>query len=334
MNGPAVSILRAAGLANVLQRSNAAPLTQFHVRCGCRGATIPLSGAVAIDRATFDSELVHAAVAASAEFLPATLATVQRNMPIGDVRQVSLSSAGCGTAVASGRVVIVADGLGHPSLKQWPQFACNIAADSRIGLSLSVKALPDSYEAGVITMAISHAGYCGIVRTHGGSGNLAAAIDAAALRCRSPEDVVAQILTDARLAQPDFSGETRWLGTLPLTRRSDSLSAERIVLLGDAAGYVEPFTGEGIGWAMQSAISAAPMIVRNLEFWNVRAMHDWDISRRRQLARSQTVCRLMASALRKPRAVRLALAALAFAPGLAWPFVRHYFEPSPSMRVA
>ncbi|MFM7035246.1 MAG: hypothetical protein ACKOYJ_08710 [Planctomycetia bacterium] len=39
--------------------------------------------------------------------------------------------------------------------------------------------------------------------------------------------------------------------TPPLTRRAPLVdTADRLLRVGDAAGYVEPFTGKGIGWAM------------------------------------------------------------------------------------
>ena len=37
------------------------------------------------------------------------------------------------------------------------------------------------------------------------------------------------------------------------------------MLLGDAAGYVEPFTGEGMTWAMVSAVSIAPLAKKSLD---------------------------------------------------------------------
>ena len=33
----------------------------------------------------------------------------------------------------------------------------------------------------------------------------------------------------------------------------------RLLLLGDAAGYVEPFTGEGMAWGLTAATLAAPL---------------------------------------------------------------------------
>ena len=44
--------------------------------------------------------------------------------------------------------------------------------------------------------------------------------------------------------------DVQWHGTPGLTRRTRPLARDRLFYLGDAAGYVEPFTGEGIAWAL------------------------------------------------------------------------------------
>ena len=46
------------------------------------------------------------------------------------------------------------------------------------------------------------------------------------------------------------------LVTGPL-RRARVAGRGRLIAVGDAAGYVEPFTGEGITWALQTGIAAA-----------------------------------------------------------------------------
>src|ERR1700690_1055166 len=100
-------------------------------------------------------------------------------------------------------------------------------------------------------MAISRFGYVGLVRTMDGRGNLAAAIDLSAMKSASePEQMIRLILEDAGLSPPKFSRFDTWRGTIPLTRQTNRLSTHRVLLLGDAAGYAEPFTGEGIGWAL------------------------------------------------------------------------------------
>ncbi len=102
-----------------------------------------------------------------------------------------------------------------------------------------------------------------------GRGNLAAAIDLSALKSAAdPAQVVHSILEDAGLPPPTFSRCDAWRGTIPLMRQTNRLSSHRVLLLGDAAGYAEPFTGEGIGWALSSAIAVTPVVTSNLERWN------------------------------------------------------------------
>ena len=328
LNRRAVLLLQAVGLESVLNASHGIPLTQLTMQAGRRRASVPLTGGMAIDRSAFDFELVNAAACAGAKFLPATKAIVEQvsshESRSSDVRRVLLSSHGHRNAFATARVVVAADGLGHPSLKRLPEFACRVAEGARVGLSLAIDQMPASYRAGVVYMAISRFGYVGLVRTRGDRGNLAAAIDSSALRSMAnPVNAVSAILSDAGFALPDLTTSERWHGTLPLTRHSNRLSAERILLLGDAAGYVEPFTGEGISWALASAAMAAPWIVRNLDHWDARSIGDWENSQRRQMLRGQIMCRLLAGLTRKPLAVRMALAALAVVPSSARSIVQH-----------
>ena len=53
------------------------------------------------------------------------------------------------------------------------------------------------------------------------------------------------------------------------------------MLLGDAAGYSEPFTGEGIGWALASAVTAVPVAINNLRRWDSHAVRQWEANQRR-----------------------------------------------------
>ncbi len=50
---------------------------------------------------------------------------------------------------------------------------------------------------------------------------------------------------------------------LPLATSIRTISRERCILLGDAAGLVDPFTGEGIGFAMASAETAARVLLNS-----------------------------------------------------------------------
>jgi flavin-dependent dehydrogenase len=108
-----------------------------------------------------------------------------------------------------------------------------------------------------------------------------------------------------------------WHGTVPLTRRPRRLAAERLFLLGDAAGYVEPFTGEGMGWALTSALALAPMALRAIEGWRPSLEASWASRHRELVGRRQLPCRVLAWLLRHPGPSRLALEVAARVPALA-----------------
>jgi flavin-dependent dehydrogenase len=110
-----------------------------------------------------------------------------------------------------------------------------------------------------------------------------------------------------------------WKGTPHLTRRPARLGGERLLTLGDAAGYVEPFTGEGIAWAIASALLAAPLALEGVRCWNPALVRRWESAHRKGVARRQAVCRLTAAVLRRPALTGVAVRALAMLPALARP---------------
>ena len=65
-----------------------------------------------------------------------------------------------------------------------------------------------------------------------------------------------------------------WKGTPELTRRPVRLGAERLFAVGDAGGYVEPFTGEGVLWALSGARALAPLVARVAERWDPGLLDD------------------------------------------------------------
>ena len=308
LNGRALSAIKSIGLERVLDDSHAAPITRLIVQARRRSAEVNLPGGLAVNRSQFDAALVDAAIDAGAKFLPATKATVVPQIESSEFRQVTLTRNGDQSQSATARIIVAADGLGHPSLKALPEFACRVANGARIGLSLIVEEMPPSYRAGAIYMAVSRIGYVGMVRTMDGRGNLAAAIDPCAMKsAEHPSQLVRLILEEVGLPSPPFSGRDGWRGTIPLMRKTNRLSSHRVLLLGDAAGYAEPFTGEGIGWAISSALSTTPVVISNLERWDETSVDEWEIAQQRQTLRGQLICRALAQLLRRPTVVRLRL---------------------------
>jgi flavin-dependent dehydrogenase len=92
--------------------------------------------------------------------------------------------------------------------------------------------------------------------------------------CRfSPTAAVISMVLDARRTQnplllarrffPDLP-EQNWLRMNPITRAPARMDAGRVWLMGDSARVVEPFTGEGIYFALKTAILAAESAVSGL----------------------------------------------------------------------
>jgi flavin-dependent dehydrogenase len=100
-------------------------------------------------------------------------------------------------------------------------------------------------------------------------------------------------------------------------------AGERWFLIGDAAGYIEPFTGQGMAWALRSARALAPLALRAIERWEPEMAREWTSLYHRQVGRSHWLCRGLAAGLRHPPLVRVGADVLRRLPALAGPFVTH-----------
>ena len=116
----------------------------------------------------------------------------------------------------------------------------------------------------------------------------------------SPGSAASWVLAQAGLPAIEELGSTRWEGTAALTRRTRPIAADRLFLLGDATGYVEPFTGEGIAWALASGRAIAPLAFRAIERWNPHLCDEWDTLHRRLVRNRQLVCRGVMAMLHRP----------------------------------
>ena len=244
------------------------------------------------------------------------------------------------SARARARMVVVADGLGRTSLKRHRAFAPQVAAASRMGLGATLSASASELEPGRILMSVARDGYVGMVQLPGDELNLAAAVDPNLVRQQGPSESVRAILLQAGAKPPAGLETAEWRGTGLLTRQSPRTSARRLLVLGDAAGYVEPFTGEGMTWGMLSAVLAAPLLADWLsgdsarngdgaaarrEFF-ARLSRAWSRLHRTHIAHRQRDCRILARLLRSSTGVRLAMALISHAPRVATPLIRHYWN--------
>jgi menaquinone-9 beta-reductase len=160
------------------------------------------------------------------------------------------------------------------------------------------------------------------VRIEEGQVHVGAALDPQFIRqCGSPGRSVVSVLEDAGVPVGGAFDSLDWLGTLPLTRRTSRPVGRRVLLVGDAAGYIEPFTGEGMAWALATASAATPFLQRGLRAWGEPLEREWIATCDTLTGRQRRSCRMIARALRAPWAVRTAIGALGYWPWLAHPVV-------------
>jgi menaquinone-9 beta-reductase len=329
LSARALGMLARVGLADLPGRCGAVALRQVRLAApGCRAA-VPVPEGAALSRQALDAALVEAAVLAGASFLPATRAARVERSPEG--RRLLLRRGECQAGV-SARLVLLAPGLGGVPPGE-PGLRLRTARAARVGAGVIVDEAPAFYGPGTIFMACGGGGYLGLVRLEDGRLDLAAAFDVAWLRRAGGPGRAAAALLD-EVGWPAVPGLTdaAWRGTPRLTRRLVSPAAERLFVLGDAAGYVEPFTGEGMAWALASAAALAPLADRAVRGWSAALAGEWCRLYRRTVVRRQAACRVAAELLRHPTLVRAALRLLAAAPGLAAPLVRHLNAPARAER--
>jgi menaquinone-9 beta-reductase len=327
LNGRALSALADAGLGDLPARLGAVPVTAFRLAAGGREAELRLDRGVSLSREAFDAALIRHAIECGADFLPATRATnVAR--PSGEARWLHLAGQSGEREVAA-RVVLAADGLGGSLLAEGPPTRSR--PGSRIGAGVVVDFATPFYAPGTIYMAAGTSGYVGLVRLESGALDIACAIDPGAVRsAHGPGVVAARILEEAAWPAPANLADAGWRGTAPLTRQARRVAGHRLFGLGDATGYVEPFTGEGMAWAMSSAVALAPIARAAAQAWRPELAHLWRQTHRSLVTRRQRVCRIAAEVLRRPWLAALAVRCLARLPMLGWPMVQHLNAPAVS----
>jgi flavin-dependent dehydrogenase len=327
LNQRSLDTLASVGLASLIERVGAVPLGSLRLAArGCQ-ASVALPGGVSLSRERFDAALIDAAVGAGAAFLPGTAARL--GPLVGDGRAVSLRAGGRQTDVRA-RLVLAADGLGGTLLGRGGERP-DVWRGSRVGSGAVAAEGPAFYGPGVVHMACGRAGYLGLVRLEDGRLDLAAAFAPSSLReAGGPARAAARLLEEVGWPAVPGIEALAWRGTPRLTRRPRRVAGPRLFLLGDAAGYVEPFTGEGMAWALASAAAVAPLAVAASRAWSPGAEGRWEQTHRAVVRRRQLACRAAALVLRRPWLTRACIALLARAPALAGPFVRRLNAAGPA----
>lgn len=164
-------------------------------------------------------------------------------------------------------------------------------------------------------------GYCGVTPVDANTVNACAMVRADV--ARTLEEVLAReprLSERSRNWQPLFPPVT----TSPLYFREPETESDGMMLAGDAAGFIDPFAGDGISLALQSGTLAAQSLAPFLEAKHPleRALHEYRAAYRKRFIPAFRNAARLRSALSAPKWVRTAALALAEMPGVGKILVR------------
>jgi len=315
LNRSALQSLDAMGLSRITRSNGVYPLTALRLFAASKPLDIQLPSGVSMSRTAFDAALIRQAILAGGAFIPEAMASLQPHQPASNNRQVLLQ-VGTDTAQVSGQIVLVADGLGGRAL-QGTLIKESVDVNSRIGAGATVTTAPDFYRPGTIFMAQIRGGYVGMVRLEDEQLAIAAALDPSLIRSHHGlGSTVKHILAQAGLPPITSLDSLAWRGTAALTRHRSPLGTHRVFVLGDAAGYVEPFTGEGIAWALGSARAVIPLAHRGIDNWRPSLVTQWTHQHRALIGQRQKACRVIRWVLHRNTLTQAAITGLRISPVL------------------
>ncbi|MGE0541587.1 MAG: NAD(P)/FAD-dependent oxidoreductase [Dehalococcoidia bacterium] len=318
MSPGVVRQLHRLGVGEAVERAAGARLDGFTLFAGDRSFTGRFAGApvhaapqfgLGIARSTMDAILVRAAADAGVD--------VQENARVIDllwkgdgVAGVQLLQAGRRHDMAAA-LVIGADGIRSVVAHRLQAFEPRKGME-RIALVAHLGGIEGLTSRG--EMHVGRGGYCGVAPLGNGVANVAMVLKDAAPRIRGRTDA---FFWDFLRTLPNLSGRLDRAETVrpvmaigPLAKRTRVLCENGVLLVGDAGGYFDPFTGQGVHRALVTGAMAAHVAGDALRRGDVsrQSLLPYEQRRRKTLRSSHAVEWLVQQFLGRPvlfnRAVR------------------------------
>lgn len=298
LSAGAVAELQSLGVGERL-RAVAHPIEGTRLNaCGVR-AELRFNGeSWALARTVLDAALVRAAVDAGATMVRGNLEEIDRTDGIAATVRDEAGDRG----ELRARFAIGADGA-HSFVAR----ACGIALrPGKARFALGGHFARESFDARYVEMCVDGGAYCGINPLGGGRLNVMLVVPEPSLRA-AREDVDGFFATqlnalsglhfDAR----DLLGKRAACG--PLAFAATGACVPGVLLAGDAAGFVDPFIGQGVYLALRGGKRAAATIASALtRRTNERsAWRAYDLQTRRELAARKRLARLIQALLASGR---------------------------------
>ena len=260
LNRRAQGSLNRLGVLNQIELAGSIRIDSMHLQILATSVNWTVPAMISVRRSTLDTILVDEAVTQGCKFIDSaqgSLVASESNTRLVRIQKQDQS------VVVEAKCVLVASGLTRSPLKNPTNWPAVVHEDSRIGVQCMLSEThAAAYVGSQLHMLVGKNGYAGICSTDGNCVDIAAAIDPASIQTLGGiEQVVRGILKECnapRIQWPEFSP---WMATPALTRNSSKVVDRCVFLIGDAIGYVEPFTGEGMSWALASAEAVMPHVI-------------------------------------------------------------------------
>jgi flavin-dependent dehydrogenase len=302
-----VAALRRLGLAEVdlVRVARPVPAMRVETRGGTRfGLTYGGSGdladsAVGFDRGALDPHLLALARAAGADIREGAAAA---RLALDAPREPASVTLASGDAIRA-RVVIGADGI-RSIVARTAGVARRTALGPRAALTFHI---PDPGRGLDARMVVIEDGYVGLAPVPGDRLNVGIVLGRSwfgALRRDGAWPVARDILARLRdIANESWDGVEpldRVAGTTPLGHAVTRRAGRDWLLVGDAAGFLDPFTGEGLHRAIVSAELAAEVVDAVLAGRSGARLVDYDRAMRERFATKDLVSRVVQAFLGRP----------------------------------
>jgi flavin-dependent dehydrogenase len=264
--------------------------------------------ALTLPRIELDHALVESAVRSGARLEEGVIARTLLTED-GVVRGVAASHAGSSVRV-TGSMVVIADGarstlrraLGLDAPVRWP---------NRMGLIAHFEG-GEELDDGFGQMHVAQGGYCGLAPLPGGGMNVGLVIKS---RRHVPNVTASQVMDRWISQHPILARSLRGSrrvspvrGMAPVGARARAHAGSGFLLTGDAAGFFDPFTGEGIHRALVGGEIAAETALHALSAgFGASDIRAYEHRRRMQFRKKEMVTRLVQTFVRFPRLLEYAL---------------------------
>jgi 2-polyprenyl-6-methoxyphenol hydroxylase-like FAD-dependent oxidoreductase len=304
---PGLRVLERLGVLDHLPRGDSAAIhgVRYVQEDGSAlEGVLPGSGGLGIRRTALSSALLGAARSAGVDLRDRTTVRSHRRTPAAMVLETEAGE-------LQARVLVAADGL-HSPLRRAEGLEVPARGGRRFGLRQHFAAAPwtDRVEVHLSPGAEAYVTPCGPSRVGvaflWSDGQLGERATIDSLLARFP-------IVGARLAGSARDSEPRGAG--PFLQRARRRVAARFALLGDAAGYVDAITGEGMSVALVCAEALAgclPEVIR--QEGAVRGFGPYEATARREFRKYAWTAGAVLALARRPRLRRGVVATLARRP--------------------